>query len=104
MVRGQHLLPATRYSDCEARATLTLAPHAEHRLALQVVAGGTLEVTLAQFWSSFGPGRLRVEVGPTRAPRLSPASPLSCNMPSPTQVRSPFAEGRAQRRGGQDRC
>ena len=67
MVRGQQLLPATRYSDCEARATLALAPHAEHRLALKVVAGGTLEVTLAQFWSSFGPGRLRVEVGALQA-------------------------------------
>lgn len=29
---------------------------------MQVAHGATLEITLAQFWSSLGPGRLRVEV------------------------------------------
>ena len=62
MVRGTQLLPHTRYTDVEARAYLSMGPHAEQRLALAVLPGGTLEVTLAQFWSSLGPGRLRVEV------------------------------------------
>jgi hypothetical protein len=70
MVRGTQLLPHTRYSDSEARAYLSLGAHAEQRLALAVIAGGTLEVTLAQFWSSLGPGRIRVEV-PLRS--ISPA-------------------------------
>ena len=62
MVRGTQLLPHTRYTDSEARAYFSMGPHAEQRLALPVAPGGTLEVTLAQFWSSLGPGRLRVEV------------------------------------------
>jgi hypothetical protein len=30
--------------------------------SLQVASGATLELTLAQFWSSLGAGRLRVEI------------------------------------------
>ncbi|CAL8469996.1 g9538 [Coccomyxa elongata] len=62
MVRASQLLPHTRFSDTEARATLSLAANAEERLSFATVAGATVEVTLAQFWSSLGPGRLRAEV------------------------------------------
>lgn len=57
MVRASQLLPHTRYSNTEARSYLSLGAHAEERLSFSVVAGATLEVTLAQFWSSLGPGR-----------------------------------------------
>ncbi len=62
MVRASQLLPHTRYSETESRSYLSLAAHAEERLSFATVAGATLEVTLAQFWSSLGPGRLRAEV------------------------------------------
>ncbi len=62
MVRASQLLPHTRFSDTEARATLSLAANAEERLSFATVAGATVEVILAQFWSSLGPGRLRAEV------------------------------------------
>eukprot|EP00887_Chlorella_sp_A99_P002396 scaffold10.g2396.t1 len=47
MVRATQLLPHTRYTDSEYRTFLQL----EHVSAFAVRAGGTLEVTLAQFWS-----------------------------------------------------
>lgn len=62
MVRASQLLPHTRFSDAEAGARMNLAADAEERLSFATVAGATLEVTLAQFWSSLGPGRLRAEV------------------------------------------
>ena len=48
LVRAVQLLPATRYTAAEKGDRLALGAHAEHSLALQVHAGATLEVTLAQ--------------------------------------------------------
>ena len=48
LVRAVQLLPAARYTAAEKGARLALGAHAEHSLALQVHAGATLEVTLAQ--------------------------------------------------------
>lgn len=62
MLRATQLLPQTRYSDTEARAYVTLAAYAAHHMSLEVAGGGTLEITLSQFWSSLGPGALDVQV------------------------------------------
>ena len=62
LVRASQLLPHTRYSDTEARHTLTLPPGTEKSLSFAVTGGATLEVTFAQFWSSLGPSSLEAEV------------------------------------------
>lgn len=62
MLRATQLLPQTRYSDSEARTYVTLPAYAHHHMSLSVMPGGTLEVTLSQFWSSLGTGVLDVEV------------------------------------------
>ena len=36
--------------------------HAEHTLHFRALQASTLEITLAQFWSSLGPGRVSVDV------------------------------------------
>ena len=51
-MRAVQLLPATRYTAAEKGDRLALGAHAEHSLALQVHAGATLEVTLAQVRSN----------------------------------------------------
>ena len=58
-MRAVQLLPATRYTAAEKGDRLALGAHAEHSLALQVHAGATLEVTLAQVRSR-GSGLLDV--------------------------------------------
>lgn len=62
MLRATQLLPNTRYNQREARAYTTLGAHAEYKMAFKVEGGGTLEVTLAQFWGSVGEGHLSAEV------------------------------------------
>ena len=68
MVRATSIVPHTRYGDTEHRAFVQLAPGgggtgggtggtgggAESVATFGVVAGKTLEVTVAQFWSSLG--------------------------------------------------
>jgi hypothetical protein len=41
---------------------MTLAPGAEHTAAMAVIGGSTLELTLAQFWSSGGASSLAAEL------------------------------------------
>ncbi|CAK0779170.1 hypothetical protein CVIRNUC_004710 [Coccomyxa viridis] len=62
MVRATWLQPQTRYSDTESRAYISLQAHAEHTLHFRALQASTLEITLAQFWSSLGPGRVSVNV------------------------------------------
>lgn len=62
MVRAAQLQPQTRFSDTESRHTASLSPGAEWVSSFQVVGGTTLEVTIAQFWSSLGDSSLDVEV------------------------------------------
>ena len=58
MVRATQLLPHTRHSDTEARGTPSLAAGQEAAFRFRLVPGGTLEITLGQFWSSLGQGDL----------------------------------------------
>lgn len=60
MVRATSVLPQTRYSDCEFRTSIQLPPHSEHVSTFAVTEGATLELTLAQFWSSLGDSAVRV--------------------------------------------
>lgn len=63
MIRATQLLPHTRYSDSEGHRSYTqLPPHGDHLVAFSVAAGGTLELTLAQFWSSLGGVTLEVDL------------------------------------------
>ena len=62
MLRATQILPHTRYSDSEARTYASLSAHARHVMPFKLTAGAALEVTLSQFWSSFGDGILDVEV------------------------------------------
>ena len=62
MVRATQLLPHTRHSDTEARGTPALGAGQEAALRFSLVPGGTIEVTLCQFWSSLGQGHLDVSL------------------------------------------
>ena len=62
MVRASQLQPHTRFSNTEYRGTPSLSPGIEWTAPFQVVGGSTLEVTVAQFWSSLAEGSLAVEV------------------------------------------
>ena len=62
MVRASQLQPHTRFSNTEYRGTPSLSPGIEWTAPFQVVGGSTLEVTVAQFWSSLGEGSLAVDV------------------------------------------
>jgi tripeptidyl-peptidase-2 len=62
MVRATQLAPQTRYSDTEHRSFVQLTPGSDHIASLAVLPGTTLEVTLAQFWSSLGDSALDVEL------------------------------------------
>lgn len=62
MVRATQLAPQTRYSDTEHRNFVQLTPGSDHTASLAVLPGTTLEVTLAQFWSSLGDSALDVEL------------------------------------------
>lgn len=62
MIRAAQLLPHTRFSDTEARSTASLPPGTEMAVPFKATGAATLEVTLAQFWSSRGQSSLDVEV------------------------------------------
>lgn len=62
MLRATALVPHTRYSDSEHRSFVQLAPYAEHTTSFTVTPGTTLEVTVAQFWSSLGEATLETEL------------------------------------------
>ncbi len=51
-----------RFADGQSTAVAQLAGGVEHHAAFEVSAGGTLELTLAQFWKSPGASTLAVEV------------------------------------------
>lgn len=48
MVRATQLLPHTRYTDSEFRTMVKLGSNEESTQRFAVVAGATLEITLAQ--------------------------------------------------------
>ncbi len=41
---------------------MAVQAHAEHTLHIRVLQSSTLEITLAQFWSSLGEGRVSVDI------------------------------------------
>ena len=51
LLRATQLLPHTRFSDSEHRSMVQLSAFGDHVSSFAVRAGGTLEVTIAQFWS-----------------------------------------------------
>lgn len=62
MIRAAQLLPHTRYSDTETRTAASLAGGSEMSVPFKVVGSATVEITIAQFWSSLGDSGLDVEV------------------------------------------
>jgi tripeptidyl-peptidase II len=63
MVRATALLPHTRYSDSEYRTYTQLPPHSGESISTFAVhSGTTLEITIAQFWSSLGDSSLKMEL------------------------------------------
>jgi len=63
MVRGTALLPHTRYCDSEFRTFASqVPPRGESTSAFAVHSGTTLEITVAQFWSSLGDSTLEMEL------------------------------------------
>ena len=62
MVRATAIRPHTRYSDSEYRSYIQLTPRGESSAAFAVVQGSTLEVMVAQFWSSLGDCTLNMEI------------------------------------------
>lgn len=62
MLRATCLEPHTRYSDTEYRTYASLSDGGEHHAAFAVSGGSTMELTIAQFWSSFGTNKLHVDL------------------------------------------
>lgn len=62
MLRATQLLPHTRYSDSEHRSFVQLGSFGESVAAFAVTGGATLELTLAQYWSSLGGAELEAEL------------------------------------------
>ena len=62
MVRATSLEPHTRYSDTEYRSFVRLTHGMEHRASFAVVPGSSLEITIAQFWSSFGKNKISTDL------------------------------------------
>ena len=62
MVRATMIRPQTRYGDSEHRAFVQLLPHGENTATFAVAQGTTLEITIAQFWSSLGTAFLEMEL------------------------------------------
>lgn len=54
MVRATSLVPHTRYSDTEYRSFVRINNGVEEDACFSVIPGSTLELTISQFWSSFG--------------------------------------------------
>lgn len=75
MLRATALLPHTRYSDSEWRAFAQLSAHQEFTAAFAVTAGTTLELTLAQAWSSLGAASLSAELA-FHGVKVTPAKSL----------------------------
>lgn len=51
LLRATQLLPHTRYTDTEHHSAVQLSGYGECSCSFGVRGGGTLEVTIAQFWS-----------------------------------------------------
>lgn len=62
MVRATMIRPQTRYGDSEHRAFVQLPPRGENTATFAVAQGTTLELTVAQFWSSLGTSTLDMEL------------------------------------------
>eukprot|EP00198_Chlamydomonas_reinhardtii_P006605 XP_001695941.1 predicted protein [Chlamydomonas reinhardtii] len=58
LLRGTQLRPDTSYRQHELRTQVTLSGGSEYNTAWEVVGGCTLELTLAQFWTSAGASQL----------------------------------------------
>ncbi len=54
VLHAVQLVPGAPYTEYELREYLTLAPDGEEIRSLKIAGGRTLEVCLAQFWSSLG--------------------------------------------------
>ncbi|GAB4814120.1 hypothetical protein N2152v2_001166 [Parachlorella kessleri] len=76
LLRATQLLPHTRFSDSEHRSMVQLSAFGDHVSSFAVRAGGTLEVTLAQFWSSLGSATLDVDIS-FHGVEVQPAAGLS---------------------------
>lgn len=62
-VRSTAILPHTRYSDTEWRATvLVTPPTGENISSFKVIPGSTIEISIAQAWSSIGNATFRVSL------------------------------------------
>ena len=55
-------MTAQRTQLCTELALLAAQAHAEHVLHFRALQSCTLEITLAQFWSSLGDGRVSAEI------------------------------------------
>lgn len=62
MLRATALRPATRCSETEHRAFVQLSPEQKNVIPFAVIGGTSLELTIAQFWSSLGEAALDVEL------------------------------------------
>ena len=62
MLRASQLLPHTRFSATEFKKTLNLLPNSIWAGAFKVIGGSTLELTVAQFWSSLGDSSFNMEI------------------------------------------
>lgn len=62
MVRASWLQPHTRFSSTEFKQTANLIPGSTWCNAFQVLGGTSLEVTIAQFWSSLGESTIQVDI------------------------------------------
>ncbi|KAG2491863.1 hypothetical protein HYH03_009817 [Edaphochlamys debaryana] len=58
LIRGTQLAPETAYRQHELRTQVALSGGSEYHTSMEVRGGSTLELTLAQFWSSPGVSRL----------------------------------------------
>ncbi|GIL86265.1 hypothetical protein Vretifemale_14673 [Volvox reticuliferus] len=59
LIRGTQLRPESSYRQHELRTQVTLSGGSEYLNSLRVCGGATLELTLAQFWSSPGASQLQ---------------------------------------------
>ena len=62
VLHSLQLLPGESYRAADDRRYLTLADRQTRVLSRPVVPGHTLEVCLAQYWTSLGPSRVRMHV------------------------------------------
>jgi tripeptidyl-peptidase-2 len=62
MLQTVQLLPGASYSDNALDQRITLGPAAQEVRSFKVVGGRTLELCLAQFWSSLGATELEAEL------------------------------------------